>query len=58
MPKQTYALSESDVAREMKAVQEAWAILFPLDTNARHRVLEWLQSWASTERPDRSDDTF
>lgn len=46
-----YALSGETQRREMDVINQAWALLSPLDTAARYRVLEWLSSWARHEAP-------
>lgn len=52
-----YALSGETQRAEMDAITKVWAILSPLDTAARYRVIEWLQSWARHERPE-GDGTY
>lgn len=51
-----YALPGEEQRKEMEAISTCWATLSKLDSHARSRVIDWLQSWAHSEKPDDEKD--
>jgi hypothetical protein len=47
------ALSADELRAELRALTACWEAMQPLDTHARSRLVEWLQTWVHSERkPD------
>jgi hypothetical protein len=57
MAQAKFALSTDDREKELKAISACHEILRDLDTNARNRVVNWLNYWTAAES-HTSDGSF